>query len=160
MKNIILKYGVLLTLNLLFIFGISYAMDTHIDPPWWYSLLGLIATILTFIYGYKAFKNENGNLMTYGDAIKIGLGIALITGILMSIFRYLLVTTIDPGFIKESVRLFKIHHSDLPMEVEEGKGLMRASVMSIIEFITTFFLGLFVASIIGFFMRTNKKSNN
>ena len=91
-----LKYGVLLTVILLLIFGVSYTMNTHINPPWWYSLLGFLATILIFIYAFKVFKNGNNNLITYGDAIKIGLGIALITGGLMGIFRYILVTSIDP----------------------------------------------------------------
>lgn len=157
MKNIIVKYGILLTIILLLIFGVSYAMNTYIDPPWWFSLLGFLATILIFIYAFKVFKNGNNNLMTYGDAIKIGLGIAFITGSIMSLFRYILVTSIDPDFIKESVRLFKIHHSDVPMEVEEGKGLMQASVMTAIEFVTTFFSGLLIASIVGFFIKTKKK---
>ena len=159
MKNTILKFGVLLTVTLLLIFGICYAMNTYVDPPWWYSILGFLANVLIFVYAFKAFKNLNNDLMTYGDAIKIGLGVALIAGTLMGIFRYLLITSIDPNFIKESVRLFKIHHADLPIEVEEGKGFMQVSVMTVIEFITTFFSGLFVASIIGLFMKTKKASN-
>ncbi len=155
-KQIIIKYGLFLTILSFAVFGISYAMNNYIDTPWWVSLLNIIITVVILIYGFITYKNANNGFMSYAKAIKIGFGISLITGVIMGVFRYILITVIEPDFIKETVELFKIHHPDVPMKIEDGKGMMQAWVMSIIEFITTSFLGLFITLIIGLIMKKSK----
>lgn len=155
-KQIIIKYGLLLTILNFVIFGISYVIDNYIDPPWWISLLGVVITIIVLVYGFKAYKYRNNDFMSYGKALKIGLGISLITGVIMGVFRYLFITVIEPDFVRETVELFKVHHPDVLMNIEEGKGMMQASVMSIIEFLSTSFLGLFITLIVGLIIKKSK----
>lgn len=147
------KHGIILTALSLIIFGISYAVDNYIDPPWWNNLLNILTTFIVIFYGFKIFKGANNGFMSLGEAMRIGIIISLVTALILGVFRYFLVTVIEPDFISRNVELFHTHHPDAPITIEEGKGMMQAWVMSLVEFVVTMLLGLLVALILGIIMK-------
>ena len=97
-KKIALPYGLLLALTTIVLSVIVYVMGMTYDQPWWQNLLNFAAMLGFIVYGIKAYKNDNAGYLSLGEALKMGLAIALVAGLIGSIFSYLFVTVIEPEF--------------------------------------------------------------
>src|SRR5690606_22794007 len=82
---------------------ISYVMNAHIDRPWWLSLLQLFISVGMIVYGIKAYKTENSGFLTLSQALKVGLAISLVAGLISVVFNYFFMNYIDPDFIQKSL---------------------------------------------------------
>jgi len=90
-----LNYGLILG-GVSLVFGILlYTQDLHTSQSSGIMIFSIvIAAIATFL-GIQAFKKANGGYLTLGQALKVGAGIALISGIIAILFNYVLVTFLD-----------------------------------------------------------------
>jgi hypothetical protein len=61
-------------------------------------LFSLIILALGIYLGLKQTRTRNGNSLTYSQAVKTGIGIAVITAVLVAIFTWLYCTIINPGY--------------------------------------------------------------
>ena len=95
-KKIALPYGLLLSLTTIVISVIVYVIGMTYEQPWWQSLLNFLAMIGFIVYGMKAYKNDNEGYLSLGEGLKTGLAIALVAGIIGSIFSYLLLRLLNP----------------------------------------------------------------
>ena len=85
-KNIILNYGLYLGLIGVFIHLTFYATGNLIELQWLSGILGFIAMIVLLTLGIKKFKTENGGFLTFGQALKVGVGIAVVSATLFQQF--------------------------------------------------------------------------
>merc|ERR1712108_7231 len=76
---------------------------TGLDQSWVISAISTIITIVILYYGIKTYKSKNGNYLTIKEAIKTGLAIAAIGGIIGALYSFLHYTFIQPEFI-EAIR--------------------------------------------------------
>tara|TARA_B110001469_G_C9518464_1_gene258119 strand:- start:120 stop:647 length:528 start_codon:yes stop_codon:yes gene_type:complete len=99
-KGIILNnglyYGIVLVLSSLTIF----ALGMHFDPKGGYINFAILAlaTILFPILGMSAFKKNNSGLMTWGQGVKIGIGIVLVGSLIGLVYQHLFTGFIEPEF--------------------------------------------------------------
>jgi len=99
-KSIILNnglyYGLLLVLTSL----IVYALGKHLDPTAGYISLGITAIALIGfpIFGMSTFKKNNGGFMSWGQGLKIGIGIVILGSLISIIYQYIFATVIEPEF--------------------------------------------------------------
>jgi len=93
--KISLNYGLILG-GISLIFGFMlYSQDMHTSQSPVIMGIGLvIAAVITYL-GISNFKKANGGYLTLSQALKIGAGIALISGIIAIIYNYALVNFID-----------------------------------------------------------------
>lgn len=97
-KSIILNYGLILGIITILFSVIIYAMQgVNLQPPLWQTIIGYLFSIGAIYMGIKKFKEINNNL-SLGQAIKTGIGIALIGGILIAVFTFIFTKFIEPGF--------------------------------------------------------------
>ena len=89
-KKIGLNYGLILGLLSIVISVFLFVTDNHIDRPWWSSLLSFLLMLAVIVYGLKAFKQANGGFLSLGEAIKTGLAISVVAGLIGAIFNYIL----------------------------------------------------------------------
>ncbi len=91
-----LNYGLILG-GVSIIFGIMlYTQDMHTSQSPALMIIGIaIAAIVTFI-AISNFKKASGGYLTLGQALKIGAGIALISGIIAVLYNIVLVNYMDP----------------------------------------------------------------
>lgn len=162
-KKIALNYGVLLALFSIVLQVISYALDSHIDRPWWLSFIQLLISIAIIVLGLRAFKQENAGYLSFGQAIKTGVAISVIAGIISVIFNYIFITFIDPDFIQKTMDFTReqmeqnpsLTEEQINMSMEMSAKFMTPWIMSAFAIIGTLFFGFVISVIAGLAMRKN-----
>ena len=97
-KSIMINFGVLfgfasiITQLLIYVFGDIY------KPHWSFMVLSVAVTAIFIVLGIKKVKDSQGGFLSMGDAIKTGLGIALISSIIYSIYLVIFQHLIEPSY--------------------------------------------------------------
>mgnify|MGYP005843242387 FL=1 len=97
-KSLILLYGSILAVATILISVVKYAMGNHLERNAWESILGIALIIGLTVYPIMQFKQGNNGLLNLSQSIKIGLGIAAVSGILSIIYFYVFANFIEPDF--------------------------------------------------------------
>ena len=77
-KSVILNYGLYLGLATVTISLVKYAMGALYTQEYYSGILGLIFMIAFIVLGLKNYKAANGGLITFGQSVKVGIGVAMI----------------------------------------------------------------------------------
>ncbi len=100
-KNIILNYGLLLGGITILISLVVYASGNHLQPHWSVSLFSILSMIALIVLGLKKYKETNNDFLSWGQAVKIGVGISVIGALLSVIYNIIFVTYIEPDFMTQ-----------------------------------------------------------
>jgi hypothetical protein len=151
-----LYYGVILGIATILVSVILYALGMHYDQDWKQSTFSiLVIAVITFI-GIKKFKELNGGLLSLGQAIKTGLGIALIGGIISIIYTFIFINYIEPDFltkiaeIQEQTMLDRfpdLTDEQIENQMEMMKKFSSPGLIAAISIVYMLFIG-FIASLI------------
>lgn len=167
-QKIAMNYGLLLALATIVLSVIVYVMGMHLDQPWWQSLLNFVFMITAIMYGLKAYKKEGDGFLTLSEALKTGLAISLVAGIIGSIFTYLFVTFIEPDFIPQLLEVTQTNMiNDRPQmteaELEMAMGItekfMTPWVMTAMGLIMSLFFGFIISLLAGLILKQNRPEN-
>ena len=167
-KKIALNYGLLLGLASIALSVLTYVMGVHLERPWWASVLGIAIMVLFIVFGLKTFKKDNGGFLSLGEALKVGLAISLIAGILVVIYNYLFMTVIEPDMVNQMLEMTREQmleqNPDMPddqMEMALGmtEKFMSPPIMAAIGIIFSLFLGFIISLIAGLVMKQNRPEN-
>ena len=163
-KKIALNYGVLLALLSIGLQVISYVLDVHIDRPWWLTVLQTLISVGVLVMGIKAYKTENSGFLTIGQALKAGVAISLIAGIIAVVFNYIFMNYIDPDFIQKTLDFTQqqmiesnpnMAQKDIDMAMDMSAKFMSPLWMSAFALIATMFFGFIISLIAGVIMKRN-----
>ena len=144
---------------------VTYVMGVHLERPWWASVIGIIIMAALIVYGLKAFKQDNEGFLSLGEAIKVGLAISVIAGILGAVYNYVFVTVIEPDFVAQMMEITReqmIEQNPTMTEEQMEMGLsitekfMSPGIMSAMAIIFTLFLGFIISLISGLIMKQNR----
>ncbi|WP_271425162.1 DUF4199 domain-containing protein [Aequorivita sinensis] len=164
LKKIALNFGVLLALLSIVLQVISFVLDAHIDRPWWLTILQLIISVGVLVYGIKAFKNDNAGFLTIAQALKTGLAISLVAGIISVIFNYIFINYIDPDFIQKTLDFSREQMiTDFPNMTQEqiensleiSAKFMTPTIMSAMGILATLFFGFIISLVAGMILKKN-----
>lgn len=164
LKKIALNFGVLLALLSIVLQVISFVLDAHIDRPWWLTILQLIISIGVLVYGIKTFKNDNAGFLTIAQALKTGLAISLVAGIISVIFNYIFINYIDPDFIQKTLDFSREQMiTDFPNMTQEqmensleiSAKFMTPTIMSAMGILATLFFGFIISLVAGMILKKN-----
>lgn len=167
-KKIALNYGLILALLSIVVSVIAYVTDNHIDRPWWVSVLSTVVMIGVIVYGLKEYKNENSGFLSIGDALKVGLAISLIAGIIGALYNYVFITVIEPDFVSQMLDMTRdqmveqnpdMTQEQMDMAIGISEKMMQPSIMSAIGIIATLFFGFIISLISGLIMKQNRPEN-
>jgi hypothetical protein len=126
--------------------------------------LGIYVGIM--VVAIRSFRNqENGGFISFGKAFGIGLGAAVIAGILSSAFTYIYVTAIDPSFFDTMIEDTALMYERLGMSEEQIEQAM-AQVKKIYTpvgivrqaLIFNVIMGAIVAAIVGAIMKRSPET--
>ncbi|MFQ3181720.1 MAG: MFS family permease [Polaribacter sp.] len=104
-KSLIINYGIYLGVATVLISLITYALGMHLDPHWSVSLVSGILLIGLIVFGIKKYKELNNGFLTWGQGVKIGVGIAIVAALIGTIYNYLFMTFIEPDFINQAMEV-------------------------------------------------------
>jgi hypothetical protein len=80
-----------------------YSLDMHYQGGPMVMGVSLLITIAVIVIGMLQFKKDNGGFMSFGEGLKIGVGIGLIAGIIGIIFNQILAGVIDPEMMNKAM---------------------------------------------------------
>lgn len=104
-KSLILNYGLYLGVATVIIELVKYAMGVHLDPHWAFAVLGGALFIGLIIFGIKKYKEANGGFLTWGQGVKIGVGIAIVAALIGTIYNYVFMNFIEPEFMSQMMEI-------------------------------------------------------
>jgi hypothetical protein len=101
------NYGVTLGVIMILIAVIMYVTGMSMEGKQWPQYLYYIIFPVVIFYAISQFKKQNANVLSLGQAIKLGVVIAAISAIVYIIYGFIFNYIIDPEFMgqmKEVVR--------------------------------------------------------
>jgi len=102
-----LKYGLILGLLGIVFNLMLYSQDLHYQIDLTRLLvnvgIGLAFVLGGSIFAMKEFKKANDGFMSFGQGLKIGVGLSLISGIIATIFGFILAEVIDPEMQEKAI---------------------------------------------------------
>lgn len=164
-KSVAVNYGALLGVVSILLSVIAYVMNVHLERPTWLSVLSIGVMILFIVYGLKAFKKDNDGFLSLGEAIKVGLAIALVSGIIGVLYQYVFVSFIEPDYVEQMVEITELNmiedNPNMPQEqrdmaINMTRKFMSPGIMVAIGIIVSLFLGFIISLIGGLVMKENR----
>lgn len=164
-KKIALNYGLILGLASVLLSVVVYVLGQHLERPLWASFLGLAIMLVIIVYGLKAFKYENEGFLSVGEAIKVGLAISLIAGIISALYNFVFISFIEPDFVNQMMDISRekmiesnpsMTEEQMEMGLSISKKMMSPGIMSAMAVIFTLFLGFIFSLVAGLIMKQNR----
>ena len=164
-KSHILQYGIMLG-AISVVFGLMlFFLDMHYTQE---SAVGIVSIALTagvIIIGQFNFRKENEGFLSFGEALKLGVGIALISSIIGVTYQVLLVTVIDPDTIPKMIEVAKnqlfdsnpeMSQEQLDQILEMQSKFISPKMMVAFGLIGGLLIGFIISMISGLILRRNR----
>jgi len=159
-KNIILNYGLYLGIASVLINLVVYATGDYLKPHWSVSVLSGLLMIAMIVFAFKKFKEINGGFMSWGQSVKIGVGLTVISAVIAIIYQQLFQNFIEPVFIQQMMVIQEKTWIDQGMSsdaIETAKEMMQKFqgplISSAIGIAAAAFIGFVVSAITGAIMK-------
>ena len=154
-----LTYGLILG-GISLVFNIMlYVMDMHYQRDWTVGIIGLLIMVAILSIAIFQFKKANAGILLLGQAIKIGVGGALIAAIIGVIYQYALANFIDPDFVtkvlevqsNKAVEAGKINSEQAAQQMEMGRKFFWIGYPAAL--LVSMFFGFIISLIAGLIMK-------
>ncbi len=161
-KPIAYKYGLYSALASILVLVIMYV--GNMDKSWILSVSSIVVAILIYYFGIKEYKLSNANVLSIGKAIKVGLAIAVIGGIISAIYSYVHYEFIYPEFIEMQMetaqeQMIEQNPNMTQEQIDQAMNIssmfMSPGFFSIMSIVGSLFFGLIISLIIGLVMRSD-----
>jgi len=166
-KSVILNYGLTYGIILVLTSVVLYAMNVHLSTTGGLIGLGVLAVmiILMPILGMLKFRKENLNIMSWGQSLKIGMGIIIFGTLINIIYGFIFSGFIEPEYnnqvlelqktaLEESTRLTS-EQIEQQMEVRAlFQGTLLGGAVGLLFFA---FVGFVVSAIAGAIMKRSEE---
>ena len=158
-----LNYGIILGVVMLAIAVIMYVTGMALEGVQWPVFIYYILFPVIIIYAISKYKKHNANTLSLGDAIKVGLAIAIISALVYVVWIFLFNYVIDPEFSVQALEVAKEKMMESPNMTEEQieQSLELADMFSSPAAVSAFwiamslFFGLIYSLIGGLVMKNN-----
>ena len=163
-KSIILNYGLYLGIIGVFIHLAFYATGNLIKFGWISGIIGFIAMIALIILGIKKFKTDNNGYLTFGQALKVGVGIAVISALITTVYTLIFTNIIEPDFQTQMMEAQKQAWIDAGMtdeQIEKSEAMaekFNSPFITIpISIVVSAFFGFIISAIGGAIMKKTEE---
>lgn len=159
-KNIILNYGLYLGIASVLINLVVYATGDYLKPHWSVSVLGGVLMIGMIVFAFKKFKEINGGFMSWGQSVKIGVGLTVVSAIIVIAYQQLFQNFIEPEYMQQMMMMQEQAWIDAGMTsegIDGAKEMMQKFqgplISSAIGIVVAAFIGFVVSAITGAIMK-------
>lgn len=114
-----MNYGIILGLIMVVIGVITYVTGFALEGKQWPQFLYYIIFPVVIIYAISQFKKSNANVLSLGQAIKVGLAIAVVSAIVYAIYGLIFNYFIDPEFMEQMMDVTRDKMLETPDMTEE-----------------------------------------
>jgi hypothetical protein len=159
-KSIILNYGLYLGIASVLINLVNYAAGDYLKPHWSVSVLSGILMIAIIVFAFKKFKEINSGFMSWGQSVKIGVGVTVISAVIGIVYQQLFQNFIEPEYIQQMMMMQEQAWIDGGMNsegIDDAKEMMQKFqgplISSAIGLVAAAFIGFVVSAITGAIMK-------
>jgi ABC-type antimicrobial peptide transport system permease subunit len=109
------------------------------------------------LYSFISFKKQNEGFLSLSEALKIGIGVSLVSALIGIVYTQILVNFLDPDTMKKSLELsmdtMRAENPEMPQEALDTARSMQEKmssplIFSAVQIIFALFFG-FIISLIG-----------
>ena len=149
-------HGLVLGLYSSFLLWLTYKFN--FDDNILMSFISIAVAVFLVYYPIHQFKINNDNILKIGDALKIGLIIGVVSGLVYGFYTYYHYISVDtefiPNTIEESRKALELQKNDMPEEqYEQAKGMTETMVSPFLfatfGLFTLLFKSFIIALVIG-----------
>ncbi|AUC84876.1 DUF4199 domain-containing protein [Polaribacter sp. ALD11] len=163
-KGFIVNNGVILGVASVIFALVLYATGNHLKPHWSASVINAIIFIGTIIYGIKQYKAANNGFLSWGQGVKVGVGVAIVGGLILVIYNYLFTNFIEPDFMQQMMDIQNQAFLDQGMSEEQveaanqmGKAFQGPFLLAALGIISYAIGGFVVAAIAAAIMKKSEE---
>ena len=162
-----LNYGLLLG-GISVIFAIMlYSVDMHYQGGIAIMLISLVLSLAAVIFAMIQFRKANNGFMTFGQALKIGVGVCLIGGIIGIIFNQIMSNVIDPDMMTKAMEYQRnelLETTSMTMEqvdaqMEMGKKYSTPTIQIVIGLVFSLLAGFILSLVPALVLKKNENLN-
>ncbi len=163
--KIMLTYGFYIGVLSLIVNLVNYSFGNLFKPHWGVGVVGALIFIGLMVYGIYEYKSKNNGLLKLGQAIKIGLGMALVAAIIGIIYQMILMYVIEPEYMSKMAEFQEQamyeKFPDMPEEqleqaLEMSKKFSGPGMIVAMSLAMSLFFGLIVSLIAGLIMKKDE----
>ncbi len=158
-----LKYGIFLGLISVAFAIMLFTMDLHYQRSTTNTIISIVIIVFMVVIAIYQFKKENSGYLTLGQALKIGLGVALIAAIISVIYTIVLFNVLDPDFMDKSFEytkdtILEQNPNITEQQLEQNRKIQKnfAWVAYPVILIFNLFAGFVISLIAGLIMKKTK----
>lgn len=162
-----LNFGVILGVISVVFSLMLYSLDMHYQGGFAVMGVSLVLTIILIVIGMMQFKKANEGFMSFGQALKIGVGISLVGAVIGVLFNQILINFIDPDTMTKAFEFqreqliaageLSVEQIDAQMEI--GKSFSTPVMQIAFGLIASLFFGFLLSLIPGFILKNSKPEN-
>jgi hypothetical protein len=156
-KSTIITFGVILgSISVAFQLMLFF-LDMHYKNDSTAGIVSLIIMIGVLLYSFISFKKQNEGFLSLSEALKIGIGVSLVSALIGIVYTQILVNFLDPDTMKKSLELsmdtMRAENPEMPQEALDTARSMQEKmssplIFSAVQIIFALFFG-FIISLIG-----------
>lgn len=163
-KNTILTYGLYLGVIGIFIHLVFYATGNLIKLGWLTGILGFVAMIVMLVLGIKKHKTDNGGFLTFGEALKVGVGIAVVSAVISAVYTLIFTNIIEPDFQAQMMEIQKqawidagLNDEQIEASEEMASKFSGPAITIPISIVVSAFFGFIISAIGGAIMKKTEE---
>ncbi|EDP70220.1 hypothetical protein FBALC1_11822 [Flavobacteriales bacterium ALC-1] len=115
-----LNYGIILGVIMIALNVVSYVTGLALEGAQWPNIIYYIAFPVIIMYAISQYKKSNANVLSLGDAIKVGLAIAVVSALVFVVYGIIFNYIIDPEFSQQALEVAKEKMLENPNMSEEA----------------------------------------
>lgn len=156
-------YGGMLVIFVLMLFSV----DMHYQGGAMVVVISVLLAIAAIVFGMLQFRKANGGFMTLSQAMKVGVGIALVGGIIGIIFNQVMSNVIDPEMLNKAMEFqkeallenTKMTPDQVDAQMEMGKSFSTPGIQIAIGLVFSLVSGLIYSLIAGLILKRTENLN-
>lgn len=159
-QKLALNYGLIYGLFSVLLSVIVYSSGDYLQKPAWSTILITFFGFGITYYAIFLYRKALGGFLNLGQAMKMGVAVALIGGIIASISNYVFMTYIEPGLVEEMLELGRrqleesgISDDQIEMSLEMSKKFMQPWLMTAMGIISSVFMGIIYSLVAGLILQ-------
>jgi len=157
LKSIIITYGLLLG-GISVVFQLMlFFLDMHYKNDTTAGIVSLVIMIGIMLYAFFQYRKSNEGFLSLGEALKMGIGIALVSALIGIVYTQVLINVLDPDTMQKQMELsmetLKAENPEIPQEaLETARSIQEKMssplILTAIQIVFALFFG-FIISLIG-----------
>lgn len=160
-----LNYGLLLGgVGIIFAFML-YTADMHYQGGIAVMLISLALTIAGIVLAMIQFRKANGGFMSFSQALKVGVGVSLIAGIIGIIFNQIMANVIDPDMMAKAMEMQRnqlmettsMTPEQIDAQMKMGKKFSTPTMQVVFGLVFSLFIGFVISLISGLILKKQEE---